>query len=505
MTHQIKRFISFIKNNNSLIFTLFIVLFFYYLSSKTPLAGDDWGYALNGMKHNPFELAYEFYFTWSGRFFSELYGFLVTPNKWLWNFLNAGLFGLIFYSILKISGLKNSIVASLLVLFLIISVKDELRMETYTWLMGTTYLIPLALSLFYFSFVLKNIETFRRINKLMVPVLWVILLVSCMMMENAAVILVFGNFLICVYLYFRDRTIPMTSITFFVVSLIGLILLRLSPGASARLIRDHSEWVKLSIIDQLIFNYPNFIRLTFIEHRYLVLVFSGLSFIKLVENWFKTKSYSFLHFILMIFFVISAFSSLTLTLYSRFPLEILNMFINPDSLFNLVFWPLFILAVFAFIYTMFEETIRLKLFFFVLLAGISNGVMMLSPIFGYRSSLYTVYFLIVMCLIIYSSLNRTLLSKLLIVPLIVLCYVNVNQLMEKYNLVESVHNIRLGQIEYYKDNPKIKDIWLIRYPIYTIHGGDIEVDDSYHMEVFKEYYGLNKDAVLNFYFPEEGY
>ena len=84
----------------------------------------------------------------------------------------------------------------------------------------------------------------------------------------------------------------MSYISFFVVSLIGIILLRLSPGASARLIRDHSAWVELSILDQLIFNYSNFIRFTFIEHRYLVLVFSGLSFIKLVENWFKVKKYN---------------------------------------------------------------------------------------------------------------------------------------------------------------------------------------------------------------------
>ena len=505
MKQTIKRFNAFIKNNIIIISTLFVILFFYLISSKTPLAGDDWGYALNGMKHNPFELAYEFYFTWSGRFFSELYGFLVTPNKWLWNFLNAGLFGLIFYSILKISGLKKSIVAALLLLFLMISVKDELRMETYTWLMGTTYLIPLALSLFYFSVVLKNIEKYTRLNGVMIPVLWLSLLVPSLMMENAAVIFVFGNFLICVYLYIRDRNVPITYISFFVISLIGLVLLRVSPGASARAIRDHGEWLKMSIIDQLIFNYSNFIRLTFIEHRYLVLVFSGLSLIKLLENWMKNKNYSFLHGVLMLFFIISAFSSLTLTLYSRFPLEFLNQFIEPTSLFNTVFWPLFIVAVFGFITIAFKESLRLKLFFFVLLAGVSNGVMMLSPIFGYRSSLYTVYYMIVMCLIIYSSLNRRLLSKLFIIPLFVLCYLNLNQLWDKYNLVESVHNTRLGQIQYYKDNPEIKDIWLIRYPIYSIHGGDIEVDDTYHMDVFKEYYGLNKDAVLNFYFPEEGY
>lgn len=505
MKNTLNRITSFIKNNILIISTLFVIIFFYLISSKTPLAGDDWGYALNGIKNNPFMLAYEFYFNWSGRFFSELYGFLVTPHKWLWNILNAFLFGLTFYSILNIAQAKKSIVASLLTLFLIISVKDELRMETYTWLMGTTYLIPLALSLFYFSIVIKNIEKYSRLKWLISLVLWIVLFVSSLMMENIAVILVFGNFLICVYLYFRDKTVPMMYISFFTISLIGLILLRISPGASARLIRDHSDWMNLSIFDQLIFNYSNFIRFTFIEHRYLVLVFSCLSLIKLVENWFKLKKYTFFHVVLILFFLISSFSSLTLTLYSRYPLEFFNNFIDPTSVFNLIYWPFFIIAVFGFIYFAFKDTTRLKLYFFVLLAGMSNGVMMLSPIFGYRSSLYTVYFLIVMCLIIYSSLNRRLLSKIFIIPLIVLCYLNLNQLWDKYNLVESVHYIRLGQIQYYKDNPEIKDIWLIRYPIYSIHGGDIEVDDTYHMDVFKEYYGLNKDATINFYFPEEGY
>lgn len=505
MKNTFNQITSFIKNNFLIIGTLFVAIFFYLISLKTPLAGDDWGYALNGIKSNPFELAYKFYFTWSGRFFSELYGFLITPNKWLWNILNAFLFALIFYSILNIAQLKKSIVASLLTLFLIISVKDELRMETYTWLMGTTYLIPLALSLFYFSIVIRNIEKYTRFKWFMILILWICLFISSLMMENISVALVLGNFLICVYLYFRDKTVSWPYISFFIISLIGLILLRISPGASARLIRDHGDWVKLSIIDQLIFNYSNFIRFTFIEHRYLVLIFSTLSIISLAQNWFKKNVNYLIKIILMLFFSTSMFSSLSLTLYSRFPYQFFKPLIEPTSMFNTLFWPLFIITVFGFIYIYFEDNLRIKLYFFVILAGVSNGVMMLSPIFGYRSSLYTVYYLIVFCLLIYANLNQSFISKVLFVPIIILCFINLNQLWYKYSLVESVHKTRLGQIQYYKDNPEIKDIWLIRYPIYTIHGGDIEADDLYHMDVFKEYYGLNKAAVLNFYFPEEGY
>lgn len=505
MKPYFKKSSHFLRNHIYVVSVVFVFAFFYYISSKVPLAGDDWGYALNGMKHNPFVLAFEFYFTWSGRFFSELYGFIVTPYKWFWNILNAGLFALIIYSILKIAGLKKSITASLLIIFLMFSVKDELRMETYTWLMGTTYLIPLALSLFYFSIVLKNIEKYSRIEKWMIPILGIILFVSSFMMENATVVLVFANFLFLVYIFIRDRTIPITYLSFFLISLLGLILIRVSPGASSRLVRDHSAWINLSIFEQLRFNYTNFIRFTFIEHRYLVLVFSGLALLKLLENLIKERKYLVFTLIHSLFFIIAAFTSLTLTINSRFPNEIFNLFIDVNSYFNLIFWPLFILVVFHFIYISFKKEDQLKLFFFVLLAGISNGVMMLSPIFGYRSSLYTVYYLIVVCAIIYSSLNQKIFSKLLIIPLIVLCFSTSKQLLYKYNLVQSVHNIRLSQIQYYLDNPEVKDIWLIRYPIFTIHGGDIETDDLYHMEVFKEFYGLADDTTLNFYFPEEGY
>lgn len=505
MKPYFKKSSNFLRNHIYVVSVLFVFAFFYFISTKVPLAGDDWGYALNGMKNNPFVLAFEFYFTWSGRFFSELYGFLVTPHKWIWNILNAGLFALIIYSILKIAGLKKSVTASLLIIFLMFSVKDELRMETYTWLMGTTYLIPLALSLFYFSIVLKNIEKYSRIEKWMIPVLGIILFISSFMMENATVVLVFANFVLLVYIFVRDRTIPITYLSFFLISLLGLILIRVSPGASSRLLRDHSAWINLSIFEQLKFNYTNFIRFTFIEHRYLVLVFSGLSLLKLLENLIKERKNLVFTLIHSLFFIIAAFTSLTLTINSRFPNEIFNLFIDVNSYFNLIFWPLFILVVFHFIYISFKKEDQLKLFFFVLLAGISNGVMMLSPIFGYRSSLYTVYYLIVTCAIIYSSLDQKVFSKLLILPLLVLCFSTSKQLLYKYNLVQSVHNIRLSQIQYYLDNPDVKDIWLIRYPIFTIHGGDIEADDTYHLEVFKEFYGLADDTTLNFYFPEEGY
>ena len=129
---------------------LFIGCLFFYITYKTPLAGDDWGYALNGSSGNPIELAISFYNSWSGRFFSELWGFVVAPNKWIWNIVNPLLFIVIFLCIYYFSRSKKYYITTVLVILaVILSVDDNLRMETYTWLMGTTYVIPLALSMIY--------------------------------------------------------------------------------------------------------------------------------------------------------------------------------------------------------------------------------------------------------------------------------------------------------------------------------------------------------------------
>ncbi len=55
----------------NLITGLFLFFLFFKITKWTPLAGDDWGYALNGMAKNPIQLAYEFYMSWSGRIVSE--------------------------------------------------------------------------------------------------------------------------------------------------------------------------------------------------------------------------------------------------------------------------------------------------------------------------------------------------------------------------------------------------------------------------------------------------
>ena len=74
----------------------------------------------------------------------------------------------------------------------------------------------------------------------------------------------------------------------------------------------------------------------------------------------------------------------------------------------------------------------------------------------------------------------------------------------KYKLVALRQNERLEIIKYYREHPEVEEVWMPRFPVYTIHGGDIEEGDTYHFETFKEFYNLPQSAdKIIFYFMED--
>lgn len=477
----------------------FIFGLFFYISSKSPLAGDDWGYALNGLNNNPFTQMVTFYMTWSGRLLSELYGFLMAPQHDLWVLLNPLLFTTIFISLVSLTRSKKPWLAAMVLLSLMISVKDELRMETYTWLMGTTYVIPLALMSLYLRFIKHWVIDMHRVS-IWRKAMWLVgVFAAGLFMENASILMVLIGMVLVFDSYRTLKKVDPWKLGLLASSSLALIILRLSPGAASRLNRDHSAWLKLSIIDQLTQNYPNFIRFTFIEHRYLILVLSATLLALLVT---QRKVSTSLKALLSGVLVLGMISSLSLTLSTHIESDLWLLFTDVQSLFNLTFWVFYILTVYLVLWFHVDEPQRDLVLILVTLAGLSNGVMMLSPIFGFRSSLYTVYLLIAVVAISIQELKSQWLIRFLAIGLVALTFKSTYSWIVKYQEVSKIDAIRQEQIQYYIDHPNEKEAWLIRYPIYSIHAGDIEPDDTYHMDVFKQYYGLASDVQLYFYFPE---
>lgn len=479
----------------------FVGCLFFYITFKTPLAGDDWGYALNGIGGNPIAMAINFYQSWSGRFFSELWGFVVAPNRWIWNIVNPLLFVLIFLCIYRIAKVKKyHVLLPLLILAVILSVDDNLRMEIYTWLMGTTYIIPLAMALVYFAImdhVFFGIYSLDKKDKVAVLLINLLLFYIGLTMENIAAMMIAGIIIMIIYAYFNKPELIKYLLLSLLVSTGSFMIMRMSPGSQARLLRDNAEWAKLGLFEKIANGYPAFLEFTFINNNYLILFLSiCMSVLAFYSKEKMPKWFRYLSIALQLFSIFVVFSFVL-------PID-MSYFVDSKSIFSMVFWPIYTLDCLALLFFGLSGRRQSKALFMFMMAGGSNLVMLYSPVFGSRSSIYTVIFMIAVMAIVLDEfdINKYLLLGIFIITLGV-CVDRVDEYVYKYRLVGMITQERNAQLDYYREHPEDEEVWIKRYPIFTIHGADIEPGDDYHFETFKDYYQLpqSKDKII-FYFEE---
>ena len=478
-----------------LLTAIFVFLLFSYITKITPLQGDDWGYALNSYGRNPFVRALEFYNSWSGRYFSELWGFIITPRRWVWDIINPLLFTSIFICIYTLTNTKKYYtLIPLMILSLILTVDNDIRIETYTWIMGTTYVIPLALSLIYYIIIEKLI--FKKVNKLFLNISYlvtnIILFYIGLTMENIAAIMILSGIILSIYTYLKKTDLKYLLFSNTIVSFISFMILRMSPGSNYRLERDNVSWINLNIFEKIENGIPEFIRYTFLDNYYLIVVLSVVSILLVLFKNTKTKKR-----IITITLAIAAIVITSLNYY--------NILTNATTVLYLIFWIIFTLDIIYNLFILLQGENQLKAIFYFIIAGTSNLVMLYSPLFGPRSSLYTIfYIIIVICLIINEiNINRYL-NYLFTLICLIIVILQGNRYYKVYATIETVNIERDSIIEYYKVNPEVEEAWILRYPDSYLHGANVEPDDIYHLETFKRYYNLNQEPEnIIFYFKEE--
>lgn len=483
---------------------LFFV-FFYRISSWMPVTGDDWGYALGGMYHNPIAMAVHNYQTWSGRFLSELWGFTIASHKGIWNFANAGLFTGIFFLLILISrDLKIRFFTVLFAAFLMISVPDGVRMQTYTWIMGTTYVIPLFLFLVHVSILRRWI--FEEEEMWGIASMCVLNLLIPLFMENAAALVVGADFLVLIYLWFTNRRKLKKMIVVTIFGIVGLLLIRFSPGALSRMARDHAAFSALSLGEKISRNWSYFIFFTFMQDAWLSGIFSISMILYLEKRGGKNRQIARPLQLIFVYGIIQSFGW-QLIHWTDFGLfYVLSDIQIPHSvLLNTLGYGLETAAMFAAV-LYFEEDHEMKWFliFLYLCAMGADAVMLISPIFDARSSLYTLYLLMLFILVLVSRLSfPRLLSGVFAVCLLFFGGQYVYGYLKLYRTVSKVTAKRMEQIDYYRTFPEIEEGWFIAYPDQSIHSGNIDAEDTYHLDTFREYYHLNPNLKLNFYWLED--
>lgn len=476
---------------------------FHHMAVNVPLAGDDWGYAYEGMNGNAFALAFSMYFSWSGRFFAELWGYIMAANKPLWDMVNPWLFVIITITIVcGFTKKKHWLVAMVMTIGLMVSVDDRLRMETYAWIMGSTYVTALVALLI--QLVLLKTIVFSS-NKY----LWIVSGISGVTslfigldMENAAVVSLLANGLTMGYLVvtkqrpkYRYMVLPL------IISIIALLLLRLSPGATYRLTVDNQAFNALPLFDKIATNWPNFLYYTFVANPYPLVILDLLLMVNAIGHYGKTKDKKDLVFV--VFYGLAMGIVGSEMFYNHTGFNILKVFYDvyythSASIILSVFYTIYTgLTMYCFIHWLNHQYALISIAL-LLLAGISNGVMVISPIFGARSALYTVYLLISLDVVLVNTFDHTYLTYPFGLIMLCIAIQRFAYFDDLYGMIGVRSERRMMEIAYYQDHPEINEIHITRFPLNTVHSVDIEAGDDYHFETFKKYYGLNPEATIIF-------
>ena len=304
-----------------------------------------------------------------------------------------------------------------------------------------------------------------------------------MFVEHMAIILILSNILFLIYRYIKDKKISKELILYLVLSIIGTVIMLISPGTLYRSSIENVDFNKLSTIGKIISNIPNFIYYTFIINPYLIILLS-IANIYLIRKNINNKLLKILLILFMI--IIPLLISILYVISNIRPINILDT----SSIWLTIFYVVYILLFLYLIIKNNKSIFNKEMFFFVI--GISsNVVMMVSPTWGYRTSFATYIFLCIFSLIIIDNyIKDRKVYNTIASSVVVLCsifyltlYISVfRQYKENKSIIEKSIKDKSNVIEIY------------RYPSFA--NCNINPDDEYHLKVFKKYYNISEDTEI---------
>ena len=461
------------------IFLFFLILFF-----LSPISGDDWGNYLvgsSGLRHS-LGVALGMYFDWEGRLVSRIFINILTYHKWLWNIINALLIVVFIYGAEKLIEKKKKYVFPLVVL-LILGMNPYMFSQVMVWLAGNmTYFFIVPVLLVYFYYLINN----DKYNKWFVVIFSLINFFGTMFVENMALVLVFGNILVLIYKYIKTKKLDKRVLLYLGLAIIGTIIMLLSPGTRYRSSIENVEFNQLSLIGKIVRNIPNFIYYTFIGNTYLLGLMS-LSNYLLIRKHIKNK---WLKYGLIVYMLVGALLTMAVYPLSLVRVSSLEIFINNSNILVILYWLIYLIITGGLLYLEDKKDLRLIVLFLIGLVG--NGVMLVSPTWGFRTAFFT-YVVLGICAI--AVLTRYLkddkwLDKVigLIVGLFI-CFYGIFYI-----------NINMCQRQLEKDikrqvKAKADVIYIDAFP--GMANCNINPENPYHLEKFKLYYGIDLDKEIS--------
>lgn len=478
--------------------TLIIFFSFLLISFFVPLTGDDWTNA-NFQTNNIFEIiniAYDKYFLHEGRFMSRIFVLFFTNTKWLWNILNAIMVSVIYNISVKIIKPRHLTFVSLLYACSMIMVENTAFTQSYLWITGNmTYYLPMFLFLIYIYLIKKIFDNKFKFNKFVIIISIILNILIPTMVEHISVALVCANILLLLYSSINEKKLNKMFCINSIISIIGFLIIYLSPGARIR--ARETAFYTYSLIQKIQENIPNFVNYTYVSNTVLLILLLALVLLFINKHIKGIKKF-------LIIVLISIIPTLTIIyrLLGLLPchsnkisyiLSKISVVSNPNHIFIIVFW-IFISLMLLYINLIhIRDTRNYKAMFFFTIGMIANLAMLLSPIWGGRTSLFTVIMLTINILILIDNYNLNI-KKPLNIFLYTIFIIYITTLLVLYSSVYRQQKFREESISK-QINSGSNVITIERFPENILWNSNAW--NEFHENSFKEYYGINSDVEIN--------
>ena len=488
------------QSKNAFIIGLIMLLLFYIISLITPIGGDDWGgklYKTNNIIENA-KLAFSRYQTQGGRIVANTLVVFFINTEWLWNIINAIMISAMYYIICKITGAINRKIIPFIIALSIIFVESTIFTQCYLWIAGNcTYTMPTFLSLLYFCLMNKIWKEDLYQNKFVIISCLVINFFGSLMAESITASLVFANVLFLIYIFIKHKKISKKVLVYFILSLVGFLIMMLSPGAAERLSTQDAEYLELSLIGKCLYNFHNFVKYTYMDNNVLMLLLTVCLCILINRN-IKNKFVKVGLNLFLLLPILTTFANLLTSIKInssklQYILNCLKWTQNDTNILIQVYWLAFTLLLLYMTFRYVKN--RDKALFYLLVGLSSNLALLLSPISGARTALYTVYMLYVFVFIIFNEIE-------------------VNRIISKYETIISLaiklvftgavilvlvvyYNVYLMQIDREKVINKgieenSEEIILLLFPNEILH--NLNAWNELHLTQMKAYYGIDEEV-----------
>jgi hypothetical protein len=453
------------------IFTFLLLIFF-----LSPISGDDWGNYLEGVQgfYHMISQAVGMWFTWEGRFISRVLINILTYNKWLWNIVNAcAIVGIISY-VNKIVNFKHKKFMLLLTFMVILFMNIFTFSQTVTWLAGNiTYLFVIPLLLMYL-YIIYN-EKYNKFTNVLLVILNIII---PMFVEHMAILLILLNIYFVVKDYLKNKKINKRLIIYSIISILSFASMYFSPGNRIRSGMENLEFNELSLFGKIMYNIPNLVFHTYKINYFLILllVIGNIILIK------KNINNSLLRIVL---YLIELISLVFPVLYILEYLNINIISISDSNIYVIIYFT--ILTIINFL-LLIKNKKELPILFYSM-GIISNLVMLMSPTWGYRTSLATYLFMSICYLIVIDSNYKK--NKIIEYSVVVMTLLGMLFYLIFYI---SIYRTNIANEKMIKEANNTSRIELIAYPGFA--PCNINPTDPYHLKRFKEYYKIKEDTEI---------